>query len=94
MVRGVTQARKYSNSRCCLLLKGATYPSLTCMQLHHFADALSSGYGVVSNLKMTDKVGNVTCCFVFGKSRLAPVKSISIPKLELTVATLAVKIDC
>ena len=27
----------------CLSLKGANYPLLTCMQLHHFADASSSG---------------------------------------------------
>ena len=78
----------------CLLLNVANYLLLTCRPLHHFADASSSGYGVVSYLRMTDKEGNVTCCFVFGNSRLAPVKSISIPKLELTIATLPVKIDC
>ena len=35
----------------------------------------------------------VHCSFLIGKSRLAPLKTISIPKLELTAAVLAVKLD-
>ena len=36
----------------------------------------------------------VHCSFRLGKSRLAPIKSVSIPKLELTAAVLAVRLSC
>ena len=36
---------------------------------------------------------NAFCRYIFGKVRLAPIKTISIPRLELMAAVLAVKID-
>nr|CAB3263162.1 uncharacterized protein LOC104265735 [Phallusia mammillata] len=62
-------------------------------ELHHFADASSCGYGTVAYLRTMDEQGNVHCSFVTGKARLAPLKMVSIPRLELTAATLAVKMD-
>ena len=62
------------------------------IQLHHFADASQSGYGAVSYLRVTDG-HRVHCAFIIGKARLAPQKSITIPRLELTAATVAVRLD-
>ena len=42
---------------------------------------------------MINENGDVHCCLIFGKSRVAPVKYVSIPRLELTAATLSVKIS-
>ena len=59
--------------------------------LHHFSDASESGYGQASYLRIEIENGDMHCCLIFGKSRVAPVKYVSIPRLELTTATLSVK---
>ena len=59
--------------------------------LHHFSDASETGYSQASYLRMINKNGDVQCYFIFGKSGVAPVKYVSIPRLELTAATLSVK---
>ena len=64
-------------------------------QLHHFADASQEhGYGTASYLRLTNDRDQIHCSFVMGKSRLRPLKNaVTIPKLELTAATLAVRIN-
>ena len=66
---------------------------LTSVVLHHFADASDLGYGCVSYIRFLDDVGQVHCSFVMGRSRVAPLKQITIPRMELTAAVLAVRID-
>ena len=61
--------------------------------LRHFLDASETGYGQASYLRMISENGDVHCCLIFGKSRVAPVKYVSIPRLELTAATLSVKVS-
>ena len=63
------------------------------VQLHHFADASQIGYGAVSYLRVEGQDGTVHCSILLGKSRLAPIKVISIPRLELSAAMVAVKLD-
>ena len=48
--------------------------------LHHFSDASESGYGQASYLRMENENGNIHCCLIFEKSRVAPVKYVSIPR--------------
>ena len=62
-------------------------------QLHHFADASEVAYGVVSYLRTTYSNGQVSTSLVMAKARLAPLKTASIPRLELCAATLATKQD-
>ena len=62
-------------------------------QLHHFADASEYAYGAVSYLRLVNGTGQVSCSFMLAKSRLAPLKSTTIPRLELAAAVEAVKLD-
>ena len=60
--------------------------------LHCFADASYIGYGVACYLRMVDENGKVEVSLVMGKSRVSPLKPTTIPRLELTAATVAAKI--
>ena len=64
-------------------------------QLHHFSDASEGGYSTVSYLRMENSQGDVHCAFVMGKSCVAPLKQVTLPRLELTAATctVAVKVN-
>ena len=83
-VKGINTARCY---------KPRSFGEIVNCTLHHFSDASESGYGQASYLRMVDDKDEVHCCLVFGKSRVAPIKYISIPRLELTAATLSVKVS-
>ena len=67
--------------------------SVKSIQVHHFGNASSGAYETVIYLRFVCKNDSVFCRFIFSKARLAPLKTISIPHLELTAAVLAVKID-
>ena len=64
-------------------------------ELHHFADASEGhGYGTVSYLRLVDTNGAIHNSFVMAKSRVKPLRSgVSVPKLELTAATLLIKMN-
>ncbi|XP_074641192.1 uncharacterized protein LOC141898938 [Tubulanus polymorphus] len=62
-------------------------------QLHHFADASDVGYGTVSYLRLEDENGQVHCCFIFAKSRVAPLKKMTVPRMELAAAALLIKMN-
>eukprot|EP00794_Sanderia_malayensis_P021143 gene21143-biopygen14691 len=62
------------------------------VELHHFCDASENGYGA-SYVRTISREGEINCSFAIGKSRLAPLKPMTIPRLELSAATVAVKLD-
>jgi len=62
-------------------------------QLHQFSDASQIGYGAVSYLRLVNTRGEIHCSFLIGKSRLTPLKHITIPRLELTAATVSVRLN-
>ena len=81
---------QFSVQRC---YKPKEFSTIANVQIHHFSDASEVSYGAVSYLRFVDAESKVNCSFVMSKSRLAPLKSLSVPRLELTAATLAVKLD-
>ena len=62
------------------------------VKLHSFSDASEEGYGQCSYLRLIDDSGRIHCSLVMAKSRVAPLKHITIPRLELTAALVNAKI--
>ena len=62
------------------------------VELHMFSDASEIAYGSAVYIKIYDAFGNSKCSLVIGKSRLAPIKAMSIPRLELSAAVVSVKL--
>ena len=72
--------------------KPADFGDLSSAQLHLFSDASTVGYGQASYLHLDNTEGHVHCPLVMGKSRVAPAKLVTVPRLELTAASLSVKV--
>ncbi|KAL7871964.1 hypothetical protein SRHO_G00069470 [Serrasalmus rhombeus] len=62
-------------------------------QIHNFSDASESGYGTASYILLTSKDGKKCCTLLMCKSRVAPLKKVTVPRMELTAAIIAVKVD-
>ena len=76
--------RSYKPTNCGTLLE---------CSLPNFADACEYGYGQVSYLRLVDNNGRVHCSLMIGKPRVAPLKVMTIPRMELVAATLSVKMS-
>ncbi|XP_070548117.1 uncharacterized protein [Ptychodera flava] len=63
------------------------------IELHHFSDASLKGYGQSSYLRLVDCKDNIHCSLVMGKSRVAPLKPVTIPRLELQAALVSVQVS-
>ena len=56
------------------------------------SDASQTGYGQCSCLRLVDENGRIHGSLVLGKARVAPLRSVTIPRLELTAATVSVRV--
>lgn len=62
------------------------------IQIHTFADASEKAYGAVVYLRTVQKDNTVTVNLLCSKSRVAPLKTQTIPRLELCAALLAAEL--
>ena len=76
-----------------LCLKPPGFGKIVSVQLHHFSDASQQGYGAVSYLRFLNDKDAIHCSFVMGKARTAPLKTVTIPRLELSAAVVASRLD-
>ena len=74
-------------------VKPSNFGPLKSVQLHHFSDASTIGYGQCSYLRLLDIDDRIHCCLVMAKARVAPLKMTTIPRLELTAALLSVNMS-
>lgn len=77
-------------SRC---FKPKAFGEVTTVEIHHFSDASTEGYGQCSYLRLVDNKEHVHCSLLMSKSKVAPVKFVTIPRLELAAAVVSVKIS-
>ncbi len=89
-VTSLPELEQLDVQRC---IKPEGFEDLKSTELHHFSDASDSGYGTVSYLRLTNSEDSVECNLIMSKARVAPLKQVSIPRMELTAATVAVKMD-
>ncbi|XP_062703755.1 uncharacterized protein LOC115259735 [Aedes albopictus] len=61
------------------------------LQCHVFTDASEAGYGCAVYFRITDHLERVRCSLVMAKSKVAPLKHLSIPRLELEAAVLGAR---
>lgn len=74
-------------------IKPSNFGHVKSAQLHYFCDASEKGYGVFTYLKLINEKNDVHVAFIMGKARVAPLKQMTIPRMELTAAVQAVRMD-
>ena len=72
---------QFSVERC---IKPRGFEVISSSQLHHFSDASEIGLGTVSYLRLVNNQGEVHCSFLCAKSRVASLKTATIPRLEFS----------
>lgn len=87
---GLEGLRGVSISRC---YYPPLFGNIMSVELHHFSDASSVGYGACSYIRYKDDHNKVHCSLIMAKARVAPSKVTSIPRLELSAAVLAAKLS-
>ena len=81
---------QFTIDRC---FKPPNFGDIISCQLHHFSDAYQVAYGAISYLRLVNAQHKVHCSFVMGKSRLSPLKPVTIPRMELSATALATRLD-
>ena len=83
--RSVLQCLPEKHVSRCYFPKGVIIESI---QLHGFSDASEDVHAGVIYLRLTDSDGNVHISLVTAKTKVAPIKRLTIPRLELCGAHL------
>ncbi|XP_078371406.1 uncharacterized protein LOC144655058 [Oculina patagonica] len=67
---------------------GTSVTSESTVELHGFGDASPKAYGAAVYIRVIDKLGQASSQLVMSKSRVAPIKEVSLPRLELLAAVV------
>ncbi|XP_067950522.1 uncharacterized protein [Watersipora subatra] len=86
---GFDQLQNIKIPRC---LKPAGFGEALRSELHYFGDASLQGFGACAYLRIINKEQRVHVAPISAKSRVVPVKGLTIPRLELQAAVEAVRL--
>ena len=62
------------------------------MQLHGFADTSATAYACVIYLRILLKNGEIITSFISSKTKIAPIKKVCIPRLELMACVILINL--
>ncbi|XP_055615232.1 uncharacterized protein LOC129761532 [Toxorhynchites rutilus septentrionalis] len=82
--------RRFKIPRC--YFTGATKERYDDLQLHVFVDASESAYCAAAYFRTMNKIGSPECVLLTAKTKEAPLKTQSIPRLELMAAVLGARL--
>ena len=82
--------QQISISRC---YKPENFGPVVPTEPHHFSDASVKGYHQCGYVRMIDEQQRIHCTLVIGKSRVALLTPVTVPRLELTATVCSVKIS-
>jgi len=61
-------------------------------ELHGFSDASTSAYAAAIYIRVISLTGQITSMLLISKSKVAPVRTLSVPRLELAAAVLLARL--
>ncbi|XP_058816580.1 uncharacterized protein LOC131679848 [Topomyia yanbarensis] len=88
-LRVLPQVENVKVPRCYRIKTGVGEQNV--MQLHVFVDASENGYAAVAYLRFEEN-GEVECALIGAKTRVAPLRFVSIPRLELQAAIIGARL--
>ncbi|XP_029987482.1 uncharacterized protein LOC115417609 [Sphaeramia orbicularis] len=89
-MQGLHLLDNFELHRC---LKALEFGDVITAQLHHFCDVCEDGYGTVTYLIVQNENHQMHSAFIMGKACVAPLKTVTIPRMELIAATMASHMD-
>nr|XP_039264270.1 uncharacterized protein LOC120340083 [Styela clava] len=81
------------NLRVRRCFKKPDFGKVKLVEYHHFSDASDIAYGQCSYVRLIDVNDGVCCSLIIGKSRVAPLKHVTIPRLELNAAVISARMN-
>lgn len=89
-IKGINIIKSWQIERC--YFSSCSWKMMSGIELHAFGDASEKGYGACIYLRVPCTGDSFKVSFVIGRGRVAPIKKISLPRLELLGALLCARL--
>lgn len=89
-VKGTESLKSWKIPRC--YFENVSWKSISGLEIHGFGDASEKGYGACVYLRIPLQDGSFKVSLVVAKGKVAPIKRVTIPRLELLGALLCCRL--